>query len=223
MIEILPSILSADFSRLGEQVREALGAGCKRIHIDVMDGQFVPNITMGSIVVRALRPIADQFGALLETHLMIVEPERFVADFRHAGADVILVHVENAQSLNRTLQQIRELGASPGVVLNPATPLGALEEVLLDVDQVLVMTVNPGFGGQELIPSTVAKVARLKEILARRGLERVAIEVDGGVHGGTIASVARAGATLLVSGSGVFDSAASIAENIAALRKAAAG
>jgi ribulose-phosphate 3-epimerase len=223
MIEIVPSILSADFAQLGQQVREALEAGCRRIHIDVMDGQFVPNITMGPIVPQALRPHADRFDALLEVHLMIVQPERFLDDFRQAGADVIIVQVENAQNLNRTIQHIRGLGARPGVGVNPATPLSVLEEILPDVDQVLVMTVNPGFGGQELIASTVDKVTRLRSLLAQRGLEAIAIEVDGGIHAATIATVATAGADLAVSGSGVFDPAAPIRANVEALRLAAAG
>jgi ribulose-phosphate 3-epimerase len=223
MIEIVPSILSADFAQLGRQVHEALEAGCRRIHIDAMDGQFVPNITMGPIVPQALRPYADAFHALLEVHLMIVQPERFLDEFRRAGADILIVQVEGAPHLNRTIQHIRELGARPGVAVNPATPLGVLEEILPDVDQVLVMTVNPGFGGQELIPSTVDKIRRLRTLLAQRGLTAIAIEVDGGIHATTIASVAAAGATLAVSGSGVFDPSAPIKANINALCRAIEG
>jgi len=203
IIEIAPSILSADFSRLGERVSDCLEAGIRRIHIDVMDGQFVPNITIGPLVVQSLRPLADQFKATLDVHLMIVQPERFLADFRRAGADIISVHVEACPHLHRTIQMIRELGAGAGVAINPATPLESLEEILPDVDQIIVMTVNPGFGGQELIPATVRKVARLSQILKKRSLNRVAIEVDGGVHERTIAKMAAAGATHAVAGSAV--------------------
>jgi ribulose-phosphate 3-epimerase len=150
-IEVAPSILTADFRRLGEQVRDCLLAGIRRIHLDVMDGQFVPNITIGPLVVKSLRSLADEFKATLDVHLMIVQPERYLADFRRAGADIINVHVETCPHLHRTIQNIRELGAGAGVAINPATPLNALEEILPNVDQVIVMTVNPGFGGQELI------------------------------------------------------------------------
>jgi ribulose-phosphate 3-epimerase len=219
-LQIAPSILAADFARLGEQVRAALEAGARIIHVDVMDGRFVPNISMGPQVVKALRPLADEFGARVETHLMIVEPERYLGDFAKAGTDMLIVHVETCPHLNRTVQQIRELGVRPAVTLNPATPLGLLEEILPDVEQVLVMTVNPGFGGQEFIPSSLDKIARLRDTLARRGLAHVAIEVDGGIHAGTIADVARAGATIAVAGSAVFSQKATVAENMRALMKA---
>ena len=152
MIEIAPSILAADFTRLGQQVSDALACGVKRIHVDVMDGRFVPNISMGPFVVKWIKPIVAKAGAIIETHLMIVEPERYIPDFVKAGADLVTVHVETCPHLHRTLQQIRELGAKVGVALNPATPLVMLEEVLDQVDLVLVMTVSPGFGGQEFIP-----------------------------------------------------------------------
>jgi ribulose-phosphate 3-epimerase len=219
-LQIAPSILAADFARLGEQVRAALEAGARIIHVDVMDGRFVPNISMGPQVVKALRPLADEFGARVETHLMIVEPERYLGDFAKAGTDMLIVHVETCPHLNRTVQQIRELGVRPAVTLNPATPLGLLEEILPDVEQVLVMTVNPGFGGQEFIPSSLDKIARLRDTLARRGLAHVAIEVDGGIHAGTIADVARAGATIAVAGSAVFSQKATVAENMRALTAA---
>jgi ribulose-phosphate 3-epimerase len=219
-LQIAPSILAADFARLGEQVRAALEAGARIIHVDVMDGRFVPNISMGPQVVKALRPLADEFGARVETHLMIVEPERYLGDFATAGTDMLIVHVETCPHLNRTVQQIRELGVRPAVTLNPATPLGLLEEILSDVEQVLVMTVNPGFGGQEFIPSSLDKIARLRDTLARRGLAHVAIEVDGGIHAGTIADVARAGATIAVAGSAVFSQKATVAENMRALTAA---
>jgi ribulose-phosphate 3-epimerase len=221
MIEIAPSILAADFTRLGQQVSDALACGVKRIHCDIMDGHFVPNISMGPGVVKWIKPIVAKAGAILEAHLMIEAPERYLSDFVEAGADLVTVHVETCPHLHRTLQQIRELGAQVGVTLNPATPLVTLEEVLGDVDLVLVMTVNPGFGGQEFIPKTLQKIARLQEMLAQRKRSQVHIEVDGGIHTATIASVANAGATVAVAGTAVFNDSASVAENIAALLKAA--
>jgi ribulose-phosphate 3-epimerase len=220
-IEIAPSILTADFCRLGRQVRDCLLAGVQRIHIDVMDGQFVPNITIGPLVVKSLRPLANEFKATLDVHLMIVQPERYLGDFRRAGADIINVHVETCPHLHRTIQNLRELGVAPGVAINPATPLSALEEILPDVSQVIVMTVNPGFGGQDLIPATVGKVARLRRILTERKLDNVAIEVDGGVHCKTIGSMASAGATHAVAGSAVFNMHATVGENLKVLRVAA--
>ena len=163
-----------------------------------MDGMFVPNITVGPRMVQCLRPLARSYGAIVEVHLMIVQPERYIADFTAAGADLVIVHVETCPHLNGTIQHIRQLGAKPGVTLNPATPLVTLEEVLADVEHVLVMTVNPGFGNQELIPATLEKVSRLRETLDRRDLQQVDIEVDGGVHRETIAAVARAGANVAV-------------------------
>ncbi len=221
MIEIAPSILAADFSRLGQQVQGCLEAGIKRIHMDVMDGQFVPNITFGPLVVEALRPLADSFGAMLETHLMIVQPERYLADFVQAGADLVLVHVETCPHLHRTVQNIHQLGAKAGVVINPATPLVTLEEILPEVEQVLLMTVNPGFGGQELIPATLDKIARLRRTLTERNLGHIPIEVDGGVNRETIGTIARAGADIFVAGSGVFNNRGSIAENLKSLIEAA--
>ncbi len=221
MIELAPSILAADFARLGQQVSDALASNIKRIHVDVMDGHFVPNISMGPHVVKCIKPLVVKAGAIIETHLMIDQPERYLADFAQAGSDLIIVHVETCPHLHRTLQQIRELGVQVGVTLNPATPLVALEEVLGDVDQVLVMTVNPGFGGQEFIPESVEKIARLKKMLADRKRSHVHIEVDGGIHTATIALAAKAGATIAVAGTAVFNNSVSVAENIAALRNAA--
>ena len=220
-IDIAPSILSADFTRLGDQVRDALLAGARRIHVDVMDGEFVPNISMGPLVLEALRSLTDEHEAILEVHLMIVHPERYLAEFRRAGADVIIVHAEACPHLHRTIQAIRELGAKPAVAINPATPLVAIEEVLADVDQVLIMTVNPGFGGQDFIPACLDKIRRLRTMLKARGLAAVEIEVDGGVHGKTIAACVEAGATIAVAGSAVFNAKASVADNLAALRRAA--
>ncbi len=221
MIEIAPSILAADFTRLGQQVSDALACGAKRIHVDVMDGRFVPNISMGPFVVKWIKPIVAKAGAIIETHLMIVEPEHYIGDFVEAGANLVTVHVEACPHLHRTLQQIRETGAKVGVALNPATALVMLEEVLDMVDLVLLMTVSPGFGGQEFIPETISKISRLKKMLADRKLGHVHIEVDGGIHTATIAEAQQAGATVAVIGTGVFNNSASIADNIAALRKAA--
>lgn len=199
-IHIAPSILSADFSRLGEHVRQAEAAGADCIHVDVMDGHFVPNITIGPLVVSALRPVTR---LPLQVHLMIEQPERYIDEFARAGADLIIVHVETCPHLDRTLQQIREAGAQPGVTLNPATPLCTLEEVLDQVELILVMTVNPGFGGQKMIPSTLDKVSRLRALLAARGLQP-RIEVDGGINEHTIAQVIAAGADTLVMGAAIF-------------------
>ncbi|HYI02964.1 ribulose-phosphate 3-epimerase, partial [Hyalangium sp.] len=174
---ISPSLLSCDFGRLAEEVRAVEAAGADWIHVDVMDGRFVPNITMGPVVVEAIKRVATR---PLDVHLMIVEPERYLEAFAKAGADVLGVHVEASPHLHRTLQQIRQLGAKPAVVLNPSTPLGAVEEVLSEVEMVMMMSVNPGFGGQSFIESTVDKVRRLRAMLDARGLE-VDIEVDGGI------------------------------------------
>jgi ribulose-phosphate 3-epimerase len=219
--QIAPSILNADWGRLGEQVGEALASGVTRIHVDVMDGHFVPNISMGPLVVQALRPLAERFDATLEVHLMITEPERYLGSFARAGARAMTVHVEACPHLHRTVERIRSLHAQPGVAVNPATPLGALEEILPDVEVALIMSVNPGFGGQVFIPSSVDKIERLHQMLVQRGLDQVAIEVDGGVDEHTIGPCAKAGATIFVAGSAVFNPHASVADSIRALRTAA--
>ncbi|MCX8062273.1 MAG: ribulose-phosphate 3-epimerase [Anaerolineales bacterium] len=219
-VRIAPSILSANFARLGEEVRQAAEAGVDIIHIDVMDGHFVPNITVGPLVVSALKPLARELGILLDVHLMIAHPERYIDDFTRAGADLLTVHVEACPHLHRVIQQIHAGGIKAGVTLNPATSLSTIEEILPEVDLVLIMSVNPGFGGQSYIPSSTAKIARLKQMLTERALSRVEIEVDGGIAPTTAKEVVEAGATILVAGSAVFNSNASISDNIKALESA---
>jgi ribulose-phosphate 3-epimerase len=217
MIKIAPSILSADFSRLGDQVREAEAAGADWIHVDVMDGHFVPNMTVGPLVVRALRPVTR---LPLDVHLMVEQPEHLIPAFAGAGADRITVHVEACTHLHRTVQQIKELDCQAGVTLNPATPLGTLEEILPYVDLVLIMSVNPGFGGQTYIPRSTARIARLRAMLDERGLDQVEVEVDGGISPANGAEIVAAGASVLVVGSYIFNQQASVTENLRALRRA---
>lgn len=200
---VAPSILSADFARLGDEVRAIEAAGADLVHVDVMDGRFVPNITIGPLVVEALKKVTR---LPLDVHLMIVEPEKYLGDFVKAGADTVTVHVETCPHLHRTLQQIRSLGAKAGVTLNPSTPASALSEVLTEADQVLVMSVNPGFGGQSFIPGAVEKVRQLREMLDARGRTTVDIEVDGGLNADTAKQVVAAGARVLVAGNHVFRS-----------------
>lgn len=218
-IEIAASILSADFGHLVEQVQIAAGAGVDRIHVDVMDGHFVPNLTIGPLVLEAVREVARQARLPLDVHLMIEQPERLIPAFAAAGADYLTVHVETCPHLHRTVQMIRELGVKPGVTLNPATPLISLEEILGDVDQVLIMSVNPGFGGQMYIPGSTARISHLRQMLDKRGLNHVALEVDGGIKAENIGQIVAAGANVLVVGSGIFNQQASIAENVTALRR----
>ena len=200
MIELAPSILSADFARLAEQIRAAGEGGGTVIHVDVMDGHFVPNITIGPPVVRSLRKATD---LPLDCHLMIENPDQYIPDFVESGADWISVHQEACRHLNRTLHLIRSHGARPGVVINPATPVETLTEVLDIVDYVLVMSVNPGFGGQKFLPGTVHKIRRLAQLREQRGLN-FRIEVDGGIGLETVGEGVRAGAEILVAGNAVF-------------------
>jgi len=202
MKKIAPSILSADFSRLGEEIRAVEAAGADYIHVDVMDGHFVPNITIGPLVVAAARNITS---LPLDVHLMIENPDRYIADFAAAGADIIVVHAEASIHLHRSIQLIKSLGKKAGVSLNPATPLHYLEYVLADLDLVLLMTVNPGFGGQSFIEETIPKIKSLRAMLDKRGLE-VELEVDGGVKIDNIARISHAGADVFVAGSAVFGS-----------------
>ena len=215
-IRIAPSILAADFSALRDELASVEAAGADWIHVDVMDGRFVPNITIGPFVVDAVRRCTE---LPLDVHLMIVEPERYVADFVKAGAATLGIHVETCPHLHRSVAQIREAGARASVVLNPATPASSVEPVLGDVDQVLVMTVNPGFGGQKFIESTLPKIETLRRWIDERELD-VDLEVDGGIGPESIARVARAGANVFVAGTAVFG-APDRAAAIAALRRAA--
>jgi ribulose-phosphate 3-epimerase len=216
MIGIVPSILSADFTRLGEQVREAEAAGAQRIQIDVMDGHFVPNITMGPLIVEAVRRCTR---LPLEAHLMISNPEQYIEDFAQAGADVIIVHQEVSPHLHRLIQQIKTAGKMAAVALTPSTPVFMLEDILSLLDMVLIMTVNPGFGGQDFIPETLPKIRRLRQMITERNL-RCDIEVDGGIHEATVPLVVQAGANLLVAGSAVYNEHESVAQAMARLRKA---
>ena len=215
---IAPSILSADFARLGEEVCAVEEAGADWLHVDVMDGRFVPNITVGPLVIKAVRRVTS---LPLDVHLMIESPERYIDAFAKSGANTIGVHAETCPHLHRTVEAIREAGARAAVAINPSTPASAVQEVLGDVDQVLVMTVNPGFGGQKFIESTLPKIETLRRWIDEQGLE-VALEVDGGVGPETIARAARAGADVFVAGTAVFETG-DYTEAIEGLRRAARG
>src|SRR5215470_6065590 len=214
LVKLAPSILAADFARLGEQVAEAEKAGADRIHVDVMDGHFVPNISMGPVIVQSLRPVTRLH---LETHLMISDPDLYLEEFAEAGSDALLVHWEGNNNLHRTVQRVKALGKRVGVVINPATPASVLEEILQDVDQVLVMTVNPGFGGQHFIATTVPKIRRVRQMIeqVKPGCD---LEVDGGIDATTAPLVVDAGANVLVAGSAIFSVREGIAEAMKQLR-----
>jgi ribulose-phosphate 3-epimerase len=201
MIKIAPSILAANFSKLAEEVIEVEQAGAQLIHIDVMDGHFVPNITMGPIVVEALRPVTK---LPLDVHLMIENPDNYIESFAKAGADYITVHVEACPHLHRTIQLIRSFGVKPGVVLNPHTPIESIQHVLEDIDMVLFMTVNPGFGGQKFIYSVIPKIKQLADLIKEKDLA-IEIEIDGGINAETIVPCAEAGATIFVAGSAIYN------------------
>ena len=218
MIKLAPSILSADFARLGEQISEVVRAGADYIHVDVMDGHFVPNISIGAPVVASIHPITS---LPLDVHLMIEHPERFISEFVQAGADIITVHVEACPNLRKTIRLIKELGARAGVSLNPATPVSAVEEFLPHVDLVLIMSVNPGFGGQSFIPKTLPKIADMRKILDERKLN-AELEVDGGINADNAPDIVKAGADVLVAGNSIFRAKEGIGRAMRRLREATA-
>jgi ribulose-phosphate 3-epimerase len=216
MIKLAPSILSADFARLDEQIGEVVRAGADYIHVDVMDGHFVPNITIGAPVVASIRPVTS---LPLDVHLMIEQPERYVSQFAQAGADIITVHVEASPHLHSTIRAIKELGVKAGVSINPPTPIGTVEEFLSDVDLVLVMSVNPGFGGQFFIPETLPRIASIRKTLDDRGL-RAELEVDGGINADNATDIVKAGGNVLVAGNSIFRAPEGISAAMRRLRKA---
>ena len=201
MVKIAPSILSADFSKLGEEIKDVEKGGADYIHVDVMDGHFVPNITIGPLIVDSIRPVTK---LPLDVHLMIENPDQYIEDFAKAGADYITVHIEACRHLHRTIHLIKSFGVKAGVVLNPATPVQMIESIIEDVDMVLLMTVNPGFGGQKFITSVLPKIKQVKDMSVQKGLN-IEIEVDGGVNEETALLCVEAGATVLVAGSSVFN------------------
>ena len=217
IIKLAPSILAADFARLGEQVSEAEAAGANYIHVDVMDGHFVPNITVGPLVVKAVREVTH---LPLDVHLMIEEPERHIDAFATAGADILVIHPEVSPHLHRVIEQIKGHGLQVGVALNPATPLAAIEEVLAEVDLALIMSVDPGFGGQEFIEDVLPKVRRLRRLLDEQGLA-VELAIDGGITAETAPRCVEAGVRVLVAGTAIFNEKGSVAENMARLRESA--
>ena len=218
-IKISPPILSADFGRLGEQVAEASRSGADYIHVDIMDGHFVPNLTIGPIIVSGIRPWTE---LPLDVHLMLEEPDRLIPDFAKAGANILTVHPEACRHLHRVIYQIKDLGARAGISLNPGTPASALEPVIGDVDLVLVMTVNPGFGGQKYIHSVTSKIAKVRRMLDEAG-SGAELEVDGGINAETASKAVEAGARVLVAGSAVFNDRDTVAGSIARIRESLGG
>lgn len=219
-MELAPSILTADFTRLGAEVEATLDTGIRWLHLDIMDGRFVPSLSFGPLVIQALSPLAHRRGAIIDAHLMTLEPERYIEACAIAGCDRITVHVEATPHLHHAVHMIRNLGLKAGAAVNPATPLNALEEVLPDLDLVLIMTINPGLGGQRLIPACLNKVRRLRQLCNEQGLDQLHIQVDGGVNVETIAAVRDAGASVSVVGAAVYTPDRPVVESIAALRAA---
>lgn len=218
-IKLAPSILAADFARLGAQVQEAVEAGADRIHVDVMDGHFVPNLSMGPPIVKSLRPVTS---LPLETHLMITDPDLYVESFAKAGSDTLIIHWEGNCNLHRSVQKVKQLGKRVGVAINPATPASVLEEIVVDLDMVLVMTVNPGFGHQHFIETTLSKIRRVRTMLdaLRPGMD---LEVDGGIDAATAPLVVAAGANVLVAGSAIFGGEGGVGASLERIMAAAAG
>ncbi len=218
-VKLAPSILSADFACLGEQVELCLEEGCEFVHVDVMDGHFVPNISMGPMVVKSLKPLLAKYNAVMDVHLMITKPDNYLKEFAEAGADVITVHVESYGRLGDTVEMIRSHGVRPGITLNPDTKLEKILEVIPNVDLVLIMSVNPGFGGQKFVPATMKKIADVRKILDETE-SKAELEVDGGIKVSNVRSVVEAGASVVVAGSAIFSSGTTIEHNIAEIRKA---
>ena len=218
-VKLAPSILSADFACLGEQVEICLQEGCEFVHVDVMDGHFVPNISMGPMVVKSLKPLLVKYNAVMDVHLMMTKPDDYLKEFTEAGADVITVHAESCGRLGDTVEMIRSLGVRPGITLNPDTQLEKILEVIPNVDLVLIMSVNPGFGGQEFVPATMKKIADVRKMLDETE-SKAELEVDGGIKVSNVQSVVEAGASVVVAGSAIFSSGARIEDNIADIRNA---